>query len=69
MATYSQPLEDTDGLCRVHHGTVGGAVWIALVYYSAAGGLISVHCAQLGDLETGYDVTPDVLRRLHRGRT
>lgn len=64
MASYSQPVTDTNGLCRRHIGTVRGAVWMALVYYDAKGNLISVHCVQLGDLDTGYDVTPDVLRRL-----
>lgn len=67
MASYSQPVEDTDGLCRVHLGK--GGAWLALVYYSAAGVLVSVHCVALSDLDTGHDVTPDVVRRLHRGRT
>lgn len=69
LATYSQPVEDTDGLCRTRSATVQGGRWFALVYYSAAAVLVSVHCVELGDLDTGYDVTPDVLRRLHGGRT
>ena len=65
MASYSQPVEDVDGICRVHAGR--GGTWLALVYYSRAGVLVSAHCVSLGDLDTGYDVTPDVLKRLHRG--
>lgn len=69
MASYSQPVEDTDGLCRVHLGTVRVVRWIALVYYAPAGELVSVHCMRLDDLDTGFDVTPDVLRRLMTPRS
>ena len=69
VATYAQRRDDTDALCRVHTLTVEGARWMALVYYDAAAVLISVHCLQLGNLDEGHDVLPDVLRRLHGGRT
>ena len=69
VATYAQSRDDVDGLCRRHVLTVEGARWMALAYYDAAANLISVHCLQLGNLDEGHDVTPDVLRRLHRGRT
>lgn len=69
MATYSQPVEDTNGLCRRHIGTVRGVRWIALVYYSPDGRLVSVHCMRLDDLDVGYDVTPDVVRRLRAWKT
>ena len=36
MASYSQPVEDVNGLCRRHHAKVKGAVWMALVYYSGS---------------------------------
>lgn len=69
VATYAQQRDDTDAICRVHTLTVEGARWMALVYYSAAGTLVAAHCVQLGDLDTGHDVTPDVVRRLNRGRS
>ena len=64
LASYAQPVTDTDGLCRRHLATVKGARWVALVYYAPDGRLVAVHCIQLGDLDTGHDVTPDVVRRL-----
>lgn len=67
MAAHSQPVEDLDGLCRRHIASKRGAVWMALAYYTPGAVLVSVHCIQLGDLDTGFDVTPDVVRRLQRG--
>ena len=64
LASYAQPVADTAGLCRAHIGTVRGARWVALVYYAPDGRLVSVHCLQLGDLDVGFDVTPDVITRL-----
>lgn len=69
LASYVQPVTDTDGICRVHLASKKGAKWIALVYYAPDGRMVSAHCLELGDLEVGHDVTPDVQRRLKARRT
>lgn len=69
VASYVHRPDEVEGLCRTRLGTAKGLIWAALVYYTPAGRLVSVHCLQLGDLSVGHDVLPDVDRRLRRGRT
>ena len=69
MASYVQNPDDLDGLCRTHLGSESKAAWIALVYYAPDARLVSVHCLRVDNLEDGFDVTPDVDRRLKRGDT
>lgn len=69
VASYVQRPDDLDGLCRVHAATKRGLQWIALVYYTPGERLVSVHCMRLDDLETGYDVLPDVVRRMRPPRS
>lgn len=69
LAAYPQTPGDLNGPCRARLPDAPDAKWFLLAYFTPAGKLVATHCVQLGDLDTGHDVLPDVVRRLLGRRT